>query len=174
MSMSQVEYFSTLVLISNIAFVIFILFRRKLVPKIGPYALDFAAAFAIAATGGSLYLSEVLLIPPCVLCWYQRILMYPLVIILVAAKVRKVKRIWEIVLPFTFIGSALSIYHYYLQFAPNPGTVCSAVGISISCSEKPFVHYGYITIPWMALSAFVYIATLMLILRGSELKSSKK
>jgi disulfide bond formation protein DsbB len=167
--MSQVEYFSFLILLSNIGFLGLVVFWKKIVPKISVYALDLASAVVVAATVGSLYLSEILLIPPCVLCWYQRILMYPLIIILVVAKVRKVKRIWEIVLPFTIMGGALSIYHYYLQFAPDSSTICGVVGIFVNCSDKPFVHYGYITIPWMCLSAFVYITALMFILRKREM-----
>jgi disulfide bond formation protein DsbB len=168
--MNSIEYFSFLVLLSNVGFVLLLLFGRKVTKLIAPYALDLAIVFSALATLGSLYLSEILFLPPCKLCWFQRIFMYPLVFILLTARVRKIPKIWEIVMPLVTIGAFIAIYHYYLQFAPGPSTTCGTVGISASCSDKPFVHFGYITIPWMALSAFAWIGALMLILKNSVKK----
>ena len=159
-----INYLSFLILLSNIGFGLTILFWSRVSKKLAAHALDLAIFLSVFATSGSLYLSNVLLIPPCELCWFQRIFMYPLVFILVAAKIRKTPKIWEIVLPLSVFGAAIAAYHYYLQFAPNASSVCGIVGVSVSCTERTFVHYGYITIPWMSLTAFVYITTLMLIL----------
>lgn len=171
--MQIVEYFSFLILLSNIAFAVYILFWKKFSKMLAPYALDLSFVAALAATLGSLILSEVLLYNPCKLCWFQRIFMYPLVFIIGIAKYRKIQKIWEIVIPLAVIGALFAVFHYYLQFAPNSGVTCGTVGISASCSEKQFTHYGYITIPWMALSMFAWIFVLMLSLKNHSKGKTK-
>ena len=74
-----------------------------------------SAIIALVASLGSLYFSEVLLYVPCELCWYQRILMYPLVILLGIAAVKKDAGIVTYVLPLSIIGGSISIYHYLIQ-----------------------------------------------------------
>lgn len=74
-----------------------------------------AWAVAFIATIGSLYLSEVMKYEPCTLCWYQRILMYPLVVLLGAAIIRKDYKIGIYSLIIAIVGACISIYHYLLQ-----------------------------------------------------------
>jgi len=172
--MKEIEYLSFLVLLSNIGFAAVVLFWRRASKLFSLYALDLALVVSLAATFGSLLLSEYLLLPPCKLCWIQRVFMYPLAVIFVVAKFRKTPKIWEIVLPLVVIGAGFAIFHYYLQFAPNSGGVtCGTVGISASCSEREFTHFGYITIPWMALSAFAWIGVLMASLKNHSTGKAK-
>ncbi len=83
--------------------------------------------------------------------------MYPQVLLMGIALIRK--EVWMKFYGFIFsaIGAAIALYHYAGQFgvAPLP---CSAVGQSISCSERFVTHFGYITIPMMAFSAFLLMA----------------
>jgi len=72
-------------------------------------------AAAWTATLGSLYLSEILKFVPCTLCWYQRILMYPLAIILLVGLLRRDKGVFLYALPFSIMGIGVSTYHYLLQ-----------------------------------------------------------
>ncbi len=118
-------------------------------------------AVSLLATVGSLFLSEVAKFTPCLLCWYQRILMYPLVIILGVALFKKTRDVAYYVLPLSVVGAIIAAYHYYLQINPQALAPCSAVGVSASCTGRPFTHFGYITIPWMAFSAFVVISLSM-------------
>ncbi len=119
--------------------------------------------FSIVATFGSLFLSEVAKFVPCIFCWYQRILMYPIVPISLVALVKKTRDLPYYALSLSIPGVLLASYHYYFQVNPDMTAPCSAVGFSVSCSERFFTYYGYITIPWMALSAFLIITSIALI-----------
>jgi len=118
--------------------------------------LLFGWIVALVATLGSLYLSEIALFAPCKLCWFQRIFMYPQVIILGIAlfKRQKPAALYGIVL--SAIGSLFSAYHYYIQVLSPRLAPCS-VNDPVSCTEKAVIHYGYITIPLMCLTAFILI-----------------
>lgn len=123
--------------------------------------LALAWAVALTAMLGSLYFSEVLGYIPCTLCWYQRILMYPLVIILGVGAVRKDYGVLKYALPFSMIGLCFSTYHYTIQktdWLQGSGKACGM----IPCDFEYINWLGFITIPFLALTAFVLI-TLILI-----------
>lgn len=111
---------------------------------------------SLVATMGSLFLSEVLGYVPCDLCWYQRIFMYPLVIVLMIALHRKQTAIVPYVLPLIFIGGSISIYHIIIQKLPKD-SVIAACGPT-SCLDDYLDWFGWLTIPMLALTAFVLIA----------------
>jgi len=143
--------------------------------QIGQNGLWLAWIIALIATGGSLLYSDVIGLEPCLLCWYQRILMYPQVILLALAAYWKDSRIVRYVLPMTLIGAFVSAYHYTLQLGVNPYAPCSAVGYSVSCSDRFILNYGYITIPMMGLTAFLLISLLLYLnYRVSQATSAKK
>jgi disulfide bond formation protein DsbB len=121
------------------------------------YSLKIALIISLTSMLGSLYFSEIRGFTPCKLCWYQRIFMYPQAIILAIALLGKLKGVFYYTLVFSFIGGIIAIYNYFLQISPNPYTPCDVVGFSVSCNERFFTYFGYITIPWMSLSAFVII-----------------
>lgn len=114
---------------------------------------------SMIATLGSLYFSEVSGWVPCKYCWIQRIFMYPQVILLAIALWKRDRTVARYILALCFIGVAYAAYHYYIQMydiiasPTNPATPCDASGES--CVKTPFTHFGYITIPMMALTAFV-------------------
>ena len=90
-------------------------------------ALPLATAVAAVATAGSLYLSEVAGYVPCLLCWYQRIAMYPLVIILGVAALRRDRSVWLTAVPIASIGAAISAWHIMIEQRPQLGGVCDPV-----------------------------------------------
>lgn len=110
---------------------------------------------SIIATFGSLFFSEVLGYMPCDLCWYQRILMYPLVLLLGIAIVRKDLNICFYGSLMAGIGGVISVYHYtnqkYIMF---PGLTCGYV----PCNTEYINIFGFITIPFLAFISFLYIA----------------
>ncbi|MBC7460462.1 MAG: disulfide bond formation protein B [Thermoleophilia bacterium] len=111
------------------------------------------------ATIGSLYFSEVRHFQPCLLCWYQRIAMYPLVLTLGIAAITNDRRVGRYVLPPALIGGAISIYHVQLErFPQQEALACSK---TVPCTTIWFVQFGYITMPVLALSAFALIAALV-------------
>jgi disulfide bond formation protein DsbB len=115
---------------------------------------------AFVATAGSLFFSEVLHFPPCVLCWYQRIFMYPLVFLLGVGIVRKDKKIYSYVLPLSIIGSLIALYHslLYWKIIPENAAPCTA---GVSCTTKFIEWFGFITIPFLSLLAFLLITFCM-------------
>lgn len=113
--------------------------------------------FSLTAVVGSLLFSEVAKFTPCKFCWLQRIFMYPLPLLSGVALLRKNTEVLYYVVPMAIVGILLAGYHYAMQMSVTPFAPCSTVGYSVSCSEKFFASYGFITIPWMSLSAFTYI-----------------
>lgn len=118
---------------------------------------------ALLATLGSLYFSEIAGWSPCMKCWYQRIFMYPQVVILLVALVRKDRMAAHSVLWLSLIGLAIAGEHYAEQVnlvlnPADPAVPCDETGVS--CARTPFFHFGYITIPMMAASVFLLNALL--------------
>lgn len=118
---------------------------------------------ALVATLGSLYFSEIRGYEPCELCWYQRILMYPIVLISGIAIYQKNARIALTTLVFSSIGALTSGYHYAIQKIDFFGERAPACGV-VSCTGEYINYLGFITIPFLALVAFIGIATISLIL----------
>lgn len=122
---------------------------------------------ALIATVGSLFFSEVMELPPCVLCWYQRIAMYPLVFIIGAGIILKDKRLKAYALPLCLIGLAISGYHnlLYYGFIPETITPCTE---GVSCTEKQIEWLGFITIPLMGLVSFLSVTICLLFYKPKE------
>ncbi len=125
-------------------------------------AQPLALAIAVVTSGGSLLLSEVAGYLPCELCWYQRIAMYPLVVIIAVAIVRGDREVWRTVVPLAGIGSAISIWHILLEQNPGWGGPCDD---SAPCTILWVQELGFLTLPTMALIAFVTIGLLTMAAR---------
>lgn len=122
---------------------------------------------ALIATSGSLYFSEIKHFTPCLLCWYQRIFMYPLVIIIAVGLLRKDKKLYQYVLPMSILGGIVAFYQVLLQKGILPEAVAPC-SIAASCAVKYTGYFGFITIPVMSLAAFVLITVCMLMLRRNQ------
>jgi len=116
---------------------------------------------SLVATLGSLFLSEIAGWTPCKDCWLQRIVMYPQVVILGIALWKKDRSVALYVLAFCLIGIVLSTDHYIDQVMEamkpievDPAVPCDDTGVSCAKTQIHF-RFGYITIPMMALTAFV-------------------
>jgi hypothetical protein len=125
-------------------------------------ALPLATAIALVATAGSLYLSEVAGYVPCLLCWYQRIAMYPLVIVVGVAAWRRDAQVWRTAVPIATIGAAVSVWHLAIERNPGLGGACDP---QAPCSLLWVNEFGFLTLPTMALIGFVAIALLTLAAR---------
>lgn len=128
---------------------------------IGDLALPFAFAVAAVCMGGSLYLSEVAKYPPCLMCWYQRIAMYPMVVLMGIAALRKDSGIKWYSVPLGLIGVSISIYHYLIEWFPD--SVAHACTEDTPCSTVWFRKFGFLSIPAMAGIGFLLIVTLSLL-----------
>ena len=121
--------------------------------------LGLATMIAVGATFGSLYFSEIRNFVPCEYCWYQRIAMYPLALILLIATIRRDKNIIPYALSLSLSGLALSVYHYQLQLFPEQSSSC---GLDASCTYRWIEVFGFITIPLLALTSFAFISMILI------------
>lgn len=136
---------------------------RETVQEVGPIV---AMTVAWIAMLGSLYYSEIAGFVPCKLCWYQRILMYPLALVILIGVIRHDDYLPGYVLPFSLLGMGVSTYHYLIQqglFGQS-----DACTIGIPCTLRYVDYAGFVTIPLMALTAFVLITVLMLVTRWAH------
>jgi disulfide bond formation protein DsbB len=116
---------------------------------------------ALTCTLGSLYMSEVAHFIPCELCWYQRICMYPLAVLLLVAAVKHSPVIARATLPLIAIGATISTYHYLLERFPSMAGAATC-DPAAPCTIVWIWRFHYLSIPAMALSGFLLIATLIL------------
>ncbi len=113
------------------------------------YWLYIAWTITIIAVLGSLYFSEIRHFPPCVLCWYQRICIYPLVTILLVGILKKDSLVHLYALPLSIIGLIISFYHNLLYYNIIPESLAPCVN-GISCTTKYVEYFGFVTIPLLS------------------------
>ncbi|MDX2504182.1 MAG: disulfide bond formation protein B [Gammaproteobacteria bacterium] len=120
---------------------------------------------ATTATLGSLFFSEVMGLKPCVLCWYQRIFMYPLVVILLAGMFPLDKSVIRYTLPLAVIGWLFAVYHYliYSGYIPESLQPCDK---EASCADINLEIFGFITIPMLSILSYSAIIALLLLFRN--------
>jgi disulfide bond formation protein DsbB len=128
--------------------------------SLAPQAVPLAWVVATVTTLGSLYYSEHAGFVPCELCWYQRIVMYPLVVVLGVAALRRDRKVWMTAGVFVLIGAPLSLYHWLVERVPAfaESSSCSA---AVPCTAPWFEKLGFVTLAWMAMSSFLLIGVLL-------------
>ncbi len=134
---------------------IFIITKPKFLDDIRNNGTKLAFIVALIATSGSLFYSQIAGYTPCKLCWFQRIFMYPLVLLLGIAIYKK-EKIPQYTIPMSIIGGMIAFYHYMIQVTKLTFSCTEGV----ECAVRNFFHLGYITIPLMAFTAFLLIIIL--------------
>lgn len=124
--------------------------------------LYFGFLITSLATVGSLFLSEVMKLPPCDLCWYQRSFIYPQMVIFGIAMWKNDRSITRYVLPLSGIGILIGIYHNLLQLNP---TVLPCTSSAVSCATKQIELYGFDVIPVLSVFAYATLVILTLLTR---------
>jgi len=116
------------------------------------------------STLGSLFFSYIMEFAPCVLCWYQRICLFPLVIILATGLFPFEKRVIKYALPLAIAGWITAFYHnlLYSGIIPQDLQPCSK---GVSCTEKYIDLFGFLSIPMLSLISFSIIITLLILLK---------
>ena len=119
---------------------------------------------SLAATLGALFIGEVMGQAPCNLCWYQRIFMFPLALILLAACLKQDTNIWRYAFPLVAPGFGFALYHslHYVGIIPEPIVQC---GVGPSCSSAGMSLFGWLPIPFLSLAAFGAIGVLLFLAR---------
>lgn len=135
---------------------------NKIVGLIKDNLLYIAWATAVASMMGSLYFSEVLGFAPCVLCWYQRIAMYPLVLIIGMGIVKKDRNFHYYALPLSVIGGIIAFYHNLWYYNVITASLPPCIS-GVSCTTKYIEWFGFVSIPLLSLLSFVIIVVAILI-----------
>lgn len=150
--------------VATVALIVLRLVALRSLPALGfldalaPACVPLSALIAAVSMAGSLYFSEIANYLPCTLCWYQRIAMYSLAVILTIAAVLRDTAIRRYALPLAGIGIVISSYHYLLERFPQLDTgVCNT---TIPCEYVWFEKFGFVTLPFMALTGFIAIVVL--------------
>lgn len=130
-------------------------------PVFSGWPLWMAWSVALVATVGSLIYSEVIHFVPCRLCWFQRIAMYPLAVVLLVGAIRREAAARFYAMPLAALGALVSIWHYTVQLYPAlEGGACDPTN---PCSARYVETFGFVSIPFMAGVGFIVILTLMLL-----------
>lgn len=168
MSAQFIQFYSTLVAILALVALVgaagFLVFRfARGAEAVGSWsngAIWVGWVVALVATVGSLIYSEVIHFEPCRLCWFQRIAMYPMAVVLLVGALRREWMVKFYGLPLALVGLAISIWHYLIQTFPalEGSGSCDP---SVPCSAKYVDVFGFVSIPFMAGAGFTLIAVLL-------------
>ncbi|WP_286682841.1 disulfide oxidoreductase [Sulfurospirillum sp. MES] len=112
------------------------------------------------STLGSLFFSEIMLFPPCVLCWYQRICMYPLTLIFIVGIFSNDRTVFRYSLPLVAVGLFFALYHNLLYYGIVPEKLAPCTQ-GVSCTSDYIHWFGFITIQGLSLFAFSLLAALL-------------
>jgi disulfide bond formation protein DsbB len=127
------------------------------------YSIPVALVLSIAGLLGSLYFSEVKNFIPCVLCWYQRIALYPLVLIFSIAIATRDTGVWRYALPLSVISLGIGVYQLLLVYGVI--TASSACSVGVSCVAITWSLFGFITIPLLAFLEALIITVILIAYR---------
>ena len=134
--------------------------NQELKGVFGEWSYWLVFLIALVSMLGSLYYSEIVGYAACSLCWYQRIAMYPLVVIMGIAAWKRDSIIRVYVLPLMTIGAVLALYQYIIGYFPDAEVLgCS---LDVSCTERYIWEFGFLDFPFMSLAGFSLMIALML------------
>ncbi len=134
---------------------------------LGRASLGLALVVSVTAMAGSLYYSEHMGYVPCKLCWYQRICMYSLAVILTVATIRRDRGVRFYAVPLAGIGAVVAAYHSWVQaYPPDGGT--SFCTTDASCTARYVWEFGFVSLPFMALCGFLFVLAMMFVARDTD------
>ena len=151
------ELFFAMLSLATLVFGVIVVIARLIkantfLAEVKKIALPLAALITTTSMLGSLYFSEIVNYKPCQLCWYQRYAMYPLAIFLIVANFKKFKFTKIVAVALALVGGSVSTYHWFLERFPDlDAGVCDA---SLPCSIVWFENFGFVTLSFMAFTAF--------------------
>jgi disulfide bond formation protein DsbB len=163
--------FDTLLALGTIALQIFVVIiiiawiaKKQFVEFIGRHATIILRGVFVASVVGSLIYSEIFDFAPCILCWYQRLAIFPIALLLFTSTLQKSALLRLQVLIFSSVGFAIALFHRYIELFPGAGTgVCGPDGVA--CDTLYVLQFGYITIPMMSVTV-LGLSILLTLLAG--------
>lgn len=176
MSVSDLNYLlalgTILLQLGSVALLVIFLLRKHnpllndIATSVGNWGLWVAFGLSFVGSLMTLYYSDYLGFEPCPLCWWQRIFLYPQVILAGMAAWKRDLYVAEYSIVLSIFGAGVALYQHALQMLPGSGLPCPATGVS--CAQRIVFEFNYITFPLMAFSLFAYLIVLMLIVRSKR------
>jgi disulfide bond formation protein DsbB len=174
MSVSDINFYLALgtILLQVVSVALLLVFMlRKRVPafrdiaeQVGVWGLWIVFGVSFAASVLALYYSDVLGFEPCPLCWWQRLFLFPQVLLAGLAAWKKDAYMAEYSIVLSVFGAGVALYQHALQMMPGSGLPCPATGVS--CAQRIVFEFGYVTFPLMAFSTFAFLIIVMLFVRS--------
>ncbi len=130
----------------------------------------FAWLVNIVSFAGSIYFSNFMMLPPCTLCWYQRICIFPLSILMAVGFLKKDENVFSYTIPLVSIGWIISLYHNLLYYKIIPEAIKTCTS-GVSCTSKQIEFLGFITIPLMAFTSLTITLTCLILFYKNTRKS---
>lgn len=127
---------------------------------LGNYIFPLGFFVTLGGTFLTLFYSEVLHYAPCDLCWYQRVFLYPQVIMFGYAWYKKDRAVLPYALVLSLFGLAVAIYHHALQIGFDLMKPCSSAPFAVDCAKPSFIEFGFVTFPFMAVVLFGFLSLL--------------
>jgi disulfide bond formation protein DsbB len=127
---------------------------RSMYVWLAKYALPVGFSLTAISTAVSLYYSDVLGVLPCGLCWFQRVFIYSMMVILGAALWKKDRNVWSYINVLAIPGLLIALYHEYLQLGYSELIPCPAIASTVDCAKPTFLEYGFVTYPFMSVVLF--------------------
>ncbi len=159
-----------LTLLSNVIFIAVLIVilihadsRKHFYNFVHKYILELLFFGILSAVIGSLVYSDLVGFPPCDLCWWQRIFMYPQLVIVALALYRKDKTVIGYLIPLSAMGAFVALFQSFLQWGFSFGLSGGCAAVGGECAKVYFTQYSYITIPFMSFTVFIYIIALKFI-----------
>lgn len=167
MSLSAAErFFSLLALLAAAGAVVIVVLRvvpggRAVLARLGDSSLWLAFLVAGTSMAGSLYFSESQEFIPCKLCWFQRIAMFSLALVLLVGALRRDRDVRWYAVPLAAVGIVISIYHYVIEWHPQLET--GSCDPTAPCSVPYFREFGFVSLSFMAMCGFAAVLALLLL-----------
>jgi disulfide bond formation protein DsbB len=136
--------------------------ESKVLSLIAEWSLPIGFFTTIGGTVLTLFYSQVLMYAPCELCWFQRIFLYPQVVLFAVAWFRKENRIHIYTTALSIVGFIVATYHHFLQMGYDLYKPCSTAMFAVSCAKPSFIEFGFVSFPFMAVVLFLFIIVLSL------------
>jgi len=152
----------------GIVVLLFLYFFKKdstFLDLLGRYGIHIVFLLTLGGVILSLTYSEIFGFVPCGLCWFQRILLYPQLILSGVALIKKERFIADYLISLSVIGSIVALYQHYLQMGGTEILGCPVVSVGADCAKRILFEFGYITFPLMSFTIFAFIIVLMLVVR---------
>jgi disulfide bond formation protein DsbB len=148
--------FNTLVAIGSLAILLFLVILvvawitdNPIAGWAAKHSSTILRVIFLGAAIGSLIYSNYFGYAPCLLCWYQRLCIFPTAILLFTDDIRKSALLQRQVLLLTGLGFLISLYHNYITVFPGVGdTICGTSGVR--CQNIYVDQFGFVTIPLMS------------------------